>query len=333
MREDGECGSSSACWRDEGAFKRALIAAARARLTAFGRRARGGDDGGDNGDADAGEARGARKRMKRTSANGDDSAAAATRARDDAAVDEDEDEDEDASARALRAYEEDVERVCGECISSFAVDAPFTIQRICELVCEPEKYYASPTKLMNAILKLFTVTQTVDRGCAGGVETKVKDEVPTKAMVRDARDPVASEQKAFVARGVRRARRWRRRRATPAKTTSSGDDRRSMGTTTTRCNNTTRANTRPDRPRRRRCTRDEHILMRDEDDIRGNAQHTSPRPQNATRVDPNSSDDEGWRCARERSVRASRERARASVHVGGGGGNRTLGGGDYLWKT
>ena len=193
----GECGSSSACWRDEGAFKRALIAAARARLTAFGRRARGGDDGGDNGDADAGEARGARKRMKRTSANGDDSAAAATRARDDAAVDED--EDEDASARALRAYEEDVERVCGECISSFAVDAPFTIQRICELVCEPEKYYASPTKLMNAILKLFTVTQTVDRGCAGGVETKVKDEVPTKAMVRDARDPVASEQKAFVA--------------------------------------------------------------------------------------------------------------------------------------
>ena len=195
----GECGSSSACWRDEGAFKRALIAAARARLTAFGRRARGGDDGGDDGDADAGEARGARKRMKRTSANGDDSAA--TRARDDAAdaVDEDEDEDEDASARALRAYEEDVERVCGECISSFAVDAPFTIQRICELVCEPEKYYASPTKLMNAILKLFTVTQTVDRGCAGGVETKEKDEVPTKAMVRDARDPVASEQKAFVA--------------------------------------------------------------------------------------------------------------------------------------
>ena len=184
---------------DEGAFKRALIAAARARLTAFGRRARGGDDGGDNGDADAGEARGARKRMKRTSANGDDSAAAATRARDDAAVDEDEDEDEDASARALRAYEEDVERVCGECISSFAVDAPFTIQRICELVCEPEKYYASPTKLMNAILKLFTVTQTVDRGCAGGVETKGEDEVPTKAMVRDARDPVASEQKAFVA--------------------------------------------------------------------------------------------------------------------------------------
>ena len=41
----GECGSSSACWRDEGAFKRALIAAARARLMAFGRRARGGDDG------------------------------------------------------------------------------------------------------------------------------------------------------------------------------------------------------------------------------------------------------------------------------------------------
>ena len=197
----GECGSSSACWRDEGAFKRALIAAARARLTAFGRRARGGDDGGDDGDADAGEARGARKRMKRTSANGGDSAAA-TRARDDAAdaVDEDEDEeDEDASARALRAYEEDVERVCGECISSFAVDAPFTIQRICELVCEPEKYYASPTKLMNAILKLFTVTQTVDRGRAGGVETKEKNEVPTKAMVRDARDPVASEQKAFVA--------------------------------------------------------------------------------------------------------------------------------------
>jgi len=195
----GECGSSSACWRDEGAFKRALIAAARARLMAFGRRARGGDDGGDDGDADAGEARGARKRMKRTSANGDDSAAAATRARDAAADAVEEDEDEDASARALRAYEEDVERVCGECISSFAVDAPFTIQRICELVCEPEKYYASPTKLMNAILKLFTVTQTVDRGCAGGVETKEKDEVPTKAMVRDARDPVASEQKAFVA--------------------------------------------------------------------------------------------------------------------------------------
>ena len=195
----GECGSSSACWRDEGAFKRALIAAARARLTAFGRRARGGDDGGDDGDADAGEARGARKRMKRTSANGDDSAAASARALVADAVDEDEDEDEDASARALRAYEEDVERVCGECISSFAVDAPFTIQRICELVCEPEKYYASPTKLMNAILKLFTVTQTVDRGCAGGVETKGKDEVPTKAMVRDARDPVASEQKAFVA--------------------------------------------------------------------------------------------------------------------------------------
>lgn len=192
----GECGTSSACWRDEGAFKRALRAAARARLTAFGRRAggrSGGEDGDDDGDDD--DARRAGKRAKRTSASGGDSAETA-RASDGERL---EDEEADAEARARRAYEEDVERVCGECISSFEVDAPFTIQRICELVCEPEKYYASPAKLMNAILKLFAVTQTVDRRGAGGAETRESDEVPTKAMVRDARDPVASEQKAFVA--------------------------------------------------------------------------------------------------------------------------------------
>ena len=69
MREDGGVRELERVLERRGrAFKRALIAAARARLTAFGRRARGGDDGGDNGDADAGEARGARKRMKRTSA-------------------------------------------------------------------------------------------------------------------------------------------------------------------------------------------------------------------------------------------------------------------------
>jgi len=196
----GECGTSSACWRDEGAFTRALRAVARARLTAFGRRASGGrgrdgedvDDGDD--DDDAGGRAG--KRAKRTSASGGDSVETARASEGDRL----EDEEAEAEARARRAYEEDVERVCGECISSFAVDAPFTIQRICELVCEPEKYYASPAKLMNAILKLFAVTQTVDRrGAAGGVETTERDEAPTQAMVRDARDPVANEQKAFVA--------------------------------------------------------------------------------------------------------------------------------------
>ena len=179
--------------------------------------------------------------------------------------------------------------------------------------------------------KLFTVTQTVDRGCAGGVETKGETRYRPRRWFETREIPWRAT-KGVRRGGVRRARRGdgdgRRRRRRRRR----DDDRRSMGTTTTRCNNTTRANTRPDRPRRRRCTRDEHILMRDEGDIRGNAP-THPRAQNATRVDPNSSDDEGWRCARERSVRASRERARASVHVGGGGGNRTLGGGDYLWKA
>lgn len=196
----GECGTSSACWRDEGAFTRALRAVARARLTAFGRRAGGGRgrdgedvDDGDDGDDDA---RRAGKRAKRTSASGGDSAETATASEGERL----EDEEAEAEARARRAYEEDVERVCGECISSFTVDAPFTIQRICELVCEPEKYYASPAKLMNAILKLFAVTQTVDRrGAVGGAETTERDEAPTQAMVRDARDPVANEQKAFVA--------------------------------------------------------------------------------------------------------------------------------------
>jgi len=196
----GECGTSSACWRDEGAFVRALRAVARARLTAFGRRAGGGRgrDGEDVDDGDDGDdARGrAGKRAKRTSASGGDSAETETASEGERL----EDEEAEAEARARRAYEEDVERVCGECISSFAVDAPFTIQRICELVCEPEKYYASPAKLMNAILKLFAVTQTVDRrGAVGGVETTERDEAPTQAMVRDARDPVANEQKAFVA--------------------------------------------------------------------------------------------------------------------------------------
>jgi hypothetical protein len=120
-----------------------------------------------------------------------------------------------------RAYEEDVERICSECVSAFETDAPFTIQRICELACEPSKYYSTPYKLASAMFKLFAVTQTVDRARArdGEATTTANADAtaakamkpvataptptPSPAMIRDARDPRAVEQKAFIGAAFR----------------------------------------------------------------------------------------------------------------------------------
>ena len=100
------------------------------------------------------------------------------------------------AAHMREAFERDIQRVCGECLDAFDDDAPFTIQRICELALEPAKFYATPYKFASAVLKLFAVTQTVDRRRSGD---RVREQAPTGPQMRDARDPLAVEQKAFVA--------------------------------------------------------------------------------------------------------------------------------------
>jgi hypothetical protein len=99
------------------------------------------------------------------------------------------------TAHMCEAFERDIQRVCGQCLDAFEDDAPFTIQRICELALEPTKFYTTPYKLASAVLKLFAVTQTVDRRRDNG---GVNEQAPTGPQMRDARDPLAVEQKAFV---------------------------------------------------------------------------------------------------------------------------------------
>jgi hypothetical protein len=83
----------------------------------------------------------------------------------------DEEEEYDAEAEEariqMRVFEADVSTICEVILGDKNIDemddAPFTIQRICELACSPEAYYSTPYKLATAMLKLFDVTQTVDR--------------------------------------------------------------------------------------------------------------------------------------------------------------------------
>jgi hypothetical protein len=100
-----------------------------------------------------------------------------------------------------KAFEEDVLKICDEMLlsSNFDRDAPFTIQRVCELALTPEKYYTTPYKLASAMIKLFMVTQTVDRKGQRADAREDASQPTTAAMERDLRDPRAAEQKAFIA--------------------------------------------------------------------------------------------------------------------------------------
>lgn len=98
-----------------------------------------------------------------------------------------------------KSFEEDVQKICDEMLLLFDRDAPFTIQRICELALTPEKYYTTPYKLASAMIKLFMVTQTVDRKRQQADTRKDASQPTTAAMERDSRDPRAAEQKAFIA--------------------------------------------------------------------------------------------------------------------------------------
>ena len=230
------CARTGICpraWRDDDShgFARDVATVMRTKMLAFGdayfgaRRERGGratEDGANGARDAAAEDDGAEGRMT-AGAAGADEGTSEGQTRDGstpikrrkttgesevtAPLDED-DEGEIASASTSeamrRAYEQDVERIASTCVSAHDGDAPFTIQRICELACDPERYYTTPYKLATAMLKLFAVTQTVDR--PGGVsvpvasnDEKVIVEKKTKAMERDARDPIAMEQKAFIA--------------------------------------------------------------------------------------------------------------------------------------
>ena len=243
------CAASGACppvsaWKNEGAFKCALRRQLRRSMREFGERAfavraradeNGGVDGlrrthaGEGGEEDAREGGGRARReddgaSSREQTEGSDlrspEAKRARKAEESdatAAMDEDDEIESAATVAAMRrAYEEDVERIATACVDAHDSDAPFTIQRICELVCEPERYYSTPYKLATAMMKLFAVTQTVDRAPdalerradgADGATTSASPErappPPTKAMERDARDPVATEQKAFISAAFR----------------------------------------------------------------------------------------------------------------------------------
>ena len=206
------CARTGTCdaWRgtakdDDAGFRERVREALRRAMTAFGDEAFGGERGEGEGEGDEGEGARATKRARTTTET-------------ETETEETEETEEIASAATVaamrRAYEDDVEKICGECVSAFDRDAPFTIQRICELACEPSKYYSTPYKLASALFKLFAVTQTVDRArssdreattATNASESAAKTTTPaaTEAMVRDARDPRAAEQKAFIGAAFR----------------------------------------------------------------------------------------------------------------------------------
>ena len=230
------CARTGICpraWRDDDShgFARDVATVMRTKMLAFGdayfgaRRERGGratEDGANGARDAAAEDDGAEGRMTAGAAGADEGTSEGQTREGStpikrrkttgesevtAPLDED-DEGEIASASTSeamrRAYEQDVERIASTCVSAHDGDAPFTIQRICELACDPERYYTTPYKLATAMLKLFAVTQTVDRPGRVSVpvasnDEKVIVEKKTKAMERDARDPIAIEQKAFIA--------------------------------------------------------------------------------------------------------------------------------------
>ena len=203
------CARTGTCdaWRgtakdDDAGFRERVREALRRAMTTFGDEAFGVERRGVGREGDDGEGKRATKRARTTTET----------------ETETEETEEIASAATVaamrRAYEDDVEKICGECVSAFDRDAPFTIQRICELACEPSKYYSTPYKLASALFKLFAVTQTVDRArssdreattATNASESAAKTTTPaaTEAMVRDARDPRAAEQKAFIGAAFR----------------------------------------------------------------------------------------------------------------------------------
>ncbi|KNC81035.1 hypothetical protein SARC_06628 [Sphaeroforma arctica JP610] len=57
-------------------------------------------------------------------------------------------------------------------------NAPFTIQRICELLCEPDRYYKDPLKFLRGFEKLVRVNSMVPVSTTPDVSTSGMSQVP-----------------------------------------------------------------------------------------------------------------------------------------------------------
>ena len=89
-------------------------------------------------------------------------------------------------------------RSLADALASFD-EAPFTVQRLCELLLAPTAYYAKPDKLTRAVEKLLNVTGMVPSPTAPPTAPSEPEETaPSSPARRAAKDPTHVQQTAFV---------------------------------------------------------------------------------------------------------------------------------------
>ena len=102
------------------------------------------------------------------------------------------------SSEAEASAAEDAALFLADALASFD-EAPFTVQRLCELLLAPTAYYAKPDKLTRAVEKLLNVTGMVPSPTAPPDGTLApEDTAPSSPARRAAKDPTHVQQTAFV---------------------------------------------------------------------------------------------------------------------------------------
>jgi hypothetical protein len=102
------------------------------------------------------------------------------------------------SSEAEASAAEDAALSRADALASFD-EAPFTVQRLCELLLAPTAYYARPDKLTRAVEKLLNVTGMVPSPTAppDGIPGPAEETASSPAR-RAAKDPTHVQQTAFV---------------------------------------------------------------------------------------------------------------------------------------
>lgn len=103
------------------------------------------------------------------------------------------------SSEAEASAAEDAALSLADALASFD-EAPFTVQRLCELLLAPTAYYARPDKLTRAVKKLLNVTGMVPSPTAppDGTPGPAEETAPSSPARRAAKDPTHVQQTAFV---------------------------------------------------------------------------------------------------------------------------------------
>ena len=92
------------------------------------------------------------------------------------------------SSEAEASAAEDAALFLADALASFN-EAPFTVQRLCELLLAPTAYYAKPDKLTRAVEKLLNVTGMVPSPTAPRRHLEPEDTAPSSPARRAAKDP------------------------------------------------------------------------------------------------------------------------------------------------